>query len=166
MGCFDYECACGGSTCEFKGGQGGGNADVVIEVPLKDGTIIYIEGVYESYGAVRVGGYAFYPQQFEDYFVGWLEDEKDAARANIFRSNRIWTREAIDRDTDSYEYTYTRECYTGEISEFTTALARKCIRADDGLIIQSEDERRVARIAKLKSTIEFMQKELGRINRP
>ena len=45
MGCFDYECGCGGESCEHVGGQLN-NSEVIIEVPLSDGTVLYLKGEY------------------------------------------------------------------------------------------------------------------------
>jgi hypothetical protein len=170
MGCFDYECACGGETCPFKGGQDGGSSTVVIEVPLKDGTRIFVTGTYDSYGSVQIGEYRFYAEQFEDYFEGWLSSESDKARSKIFLAKRIWTTEYVSLEEDdtslSYGSTVSSDCYSGSVDEFNPTDIEKCTRADTGLDILSDDDRQKARIAHLKKQIEFMQKELGRINKP
>jgi hypothetical protein len=173
MGCFDYECECGGKTCVFRGGQDGGDSDVVIEVPLDDNTVVYIKGRYESYGAVHVGDYTFYPEQFSEYFGGWLESESDEARSKIFLAKRIWTISytSYEYDNDT-SHLKTSNCFMKDIPDETiiTKIGKKtigkCIRADKDLSILSDDEKQKQRIAKLKSTIEFMQQELGRINKP
>ena len=174
MGCFDYECECGGKKCGYVGGQNGGDSDVVIEVPLNDGTTVYVKGRYESYGSVHVGDYQFYPEQFEDFFEGWLDSESDNSRSKIFRAGKVWTilynHYTYDDDTDEDRSVLkASNCYPKDIVIITKLgkkTLEKCIRADKDLDILSDDEKQKARIAKLKSTIEFMQKELERINKP
>lgn len=172
MGCFDYECECGGKTCKHVGGQLY-DSNVVIEVPLSDGTNVYLEGRYEQYGYVVVEGYQFYLEQFREYFEGWLEDEVHLEK--IFLAKRVWTlNETVykyveDSDGEGYEVTkfVHRKCFRRDIdvnlSKFDATDLSKYIRADEGIDL---DAKRKQRIERLKSTIEFMQKELGRINRP
>lgn len=174
MGCFDYECECGGETCEHVGEQLH-DSNVVIEVPLSDGTNVYLEGHYEQYGYVTVGDYQFYPEQFRDYFEGWFEDEKLETLNKNFLAKRIWTlnetvyKYITDGDDDEHEVQkfVHRKCFRRDIdvnlSEFDSTDLSKYIRADKGIDL---DKKRKQRIEKLKATIEFMQKELGRINKP
>ncbi len=91
MGCFDYVCECGGKTCPFRGGQNGGDSIVIVEVPLKDGTTIFVKGEYDSYGAVHHGNCIFYPEQFQDFFKGWFKGESEKKMSRIFVAKRIWT---------------------------------------------------------------------------
>lgn len=91
MGCFDYCCECGGKKCNFVGEQDGGDSTVIVEVPLNDGTTIFVKGNYDSYGAVEVGEYTFYPEQFEEFFKGWLTGEPEEKMKNCFVAKRIWT---------------------------------------------------------------------------
>jgi hypothetical protein len=172
MGCFDYECSCGGKTCIFRGGQDGGESDVIIELPLNDSTTVFVKGKYEMYGAVHVGDYMFYPKQFERYFEGWLSSESEEARSKIFTTERIWTTSYYDYDDDGeYEKRTFKDtdCFPLDISvlvNLDNTIIKKCIRADTRLNIPSDDDKRKARIEKLKSTIEVVQQELSRINCP
>lgn len=168
MGCFDYECECRGSKCVYVGGQNGGDSDVVIEVPLNDGTTVYVKGRYESYGAVHVGKYQFYPEQFEDYFEGWLSCESDQSRSKIFRAGKIWTmaynHHKYDEEAD-YEYSFNKasNCYPTDIMIITKLgknTVEKCIRADADLNIPTDEERKAKRAEELKARISSMQKEL------
>jgi hypothetical protein len=174
MGCFDYECECKGKTCKHVGGQLYGST-VVIEVPLSDHTVVYLKGEYEEYGYVTVGTYQFYPEQFEDYFEGWLEDESPDKLDKIFLATRVWTLEetvyTYEDDEDGNEQEtrkfIKRKCFTGDhtrvSADITPTLLSKCIRLDKKIDL---DELRQQRIKRLKSTIESLQKELGRKNRP
>lgn len=168
MGCFDYECECGGTKCVYVGGQHGGNSDVVVEVPLNDGTTVYIKGRYESYGWIRVGDYQFYPEQFEDYFEGWINDESDEARRKMFLAKRVWTISYSSWNEDDNSIYKVSDCCPGNIKIVTKlgkATLEKCIRVDAGLNIPSDDEKRKMRIAKLKSQIEALQRELDELNK-
>lgn len=175
MGCFDYECECGGTTCAYVGGQNGGDSDVVVEVPLNDGTTVYVKGRYQSYGSVHAGEYQFYPEQFQDYFEAWLTSESDEARSNIFLAKRIWTfsytHHEYDDETFDEVSSHLRvtKCVPGDLMlkvRIGTTTAKKFIRADKDLNIPSDDEKQKARIAKLKAQCELLQKELGRKNKP
>ncbi len=152
------------------GGQNGGDSDVVIEVPLNDGTTVYIKGEYDSYGSVKVQDYTFYPEQFRDYFEGWLDRESDTVRSKIFLAKRIWTlsyydcedneREATRRSTECVELSLTYKVNVG------TNTISKCIRADKDLNILSDDEKQKKRIEQLKLMNDAIRKELGRSDRP
>jgi hypothetical protein len=171
MGCFDYECECGGTTCVFVGGQNGGDSDVIIEVPLNDGTTVYVKGRYESYGSVHVGNYQFYPEQFEEYFKGWLSSESDESRSRIFRAGKIWTMLYSHYnydDEDDYETCRKKasNCQPKDIMIITRLgknTLRKCIRADEGLNILTDEQRKAKRAEELASRIASMQKELSSI---
>lgn len=115
MGCFDYECECGGKTCRFVGGQEGGDSTAVVEVPLQDGTTIFVKGDYNSYGAVEVGEYTFYPEQFHDCVKGWLSGESEEKIKKCFVAKNIWT--LYYHDSEFYE---TRG--TPHPSDFTTCV--------------------------------------------
>jgi hypothetical protein len=167
MGCFDYACECGGNECEHTGGQLH-DANVVIEVPLSDGTTVYLKGHYEQYGYVTVEGYQFYPEQFREFFQGWLEVEKPEDRKKIFLSKRIWT-----LSETVYEYDYNsraskrfanRNCFRKDIdvniSEFDPKNLSKYIRADEGIDF---DAIRKKKIENLKSQIKALKLELKRL---
>lgn len=145
MGCFDYECECGGTTCAFVGGQIGGDSEVVIEVPLDDGTNVYMKGSYESYGSVHVGQYEFYLEQFSDFFSGWLSSHSEVKRKKIFLAKRIWTMRYNHHEFDEDNYVETElnkasNCYLADIENDAKIIMKpgkntiqKCIRADKGL---------------------------------
>ena len=165
MGCFDYECECGGRKCIYQGGQDGGDCDVIIEVPLNDGTVVYIKGRYESYGSVHVGKYQFYPEQFSDFFEGWLSHESDHERSKIFLAKRIWTFAYTKYNyEDDVSYQKISECCPRDI-RIITKLGKntisKFIRADDGLNIPNDEERKAKRAEELQSRIAAMQRELN-----
>jgi hypothetical protein len=169
MGCFDYECECGATTCIYRGGQDGGDSDVIIEVPLNDGTTVYVKGRYESYGSVHVGKYQFYPEQFEDYFNVWLSSESDKSRSKIFRAGRIWTLMYSYYnydDEDDYETCRKKvsNCQPKDIMIITRLgknTLQKCIRVDKDLNIPTDEERKAKRSEELKNRIASMQKELA-----
>lgn len=171
MGCFDYECECGGETCIYTGGQDGGDSDVVIEVPLNDGTTVYVKGRYESYGSVHVDDYQFYPEQFEDYFEGWLSSESDESRSKIFRAGKIWTLSYIHHKYDeeeeyAYAFKKTSNCYPDTIVVITnleSSTLSKCIRADTGLGIPTNAEKKAKKIAELQSQIKLLQSRLDEL---
>jgi len=166
MGCFDYECNCGGASCGFRGGQNGGSSRVVIEVPLSDGTTVFLAGTYDSYGSVAVENYTFYPEQFGDFIEGWLDSENDAARRSIFLAGKIWTTDCMSLDEDDDGYMEPSDCYQGSTTELTEDIIAKCIRADKNFTIQSDADKKNARIQKLKEQIEVLQKKLDRISKP
>jgi hypothetical protein len=169
MGCFDYECECGGTKCVYVGSQNGGDSDVIIEVPLNDDTTVYIKGHYNSYGAVLVGEYTFYPEQFDEYFEGWLCQESDMARSKIFLAKRIWT--ILYHESDEYEKPKVKasNCCPLDVSVYIKigkTLIEKCIRADKDLNLPSDDEKQKKRIEILKIQCDILRKELGRSGRP
>lgn len=166
MGCFDYECNCGGVICGFKGGQNGGSSNVAIEVPLSDGTTIVVAGKYDSYGSVAVGKYTFYPEQFGDFIEGWLENEKDEARSSIFLAGKIWTTECISFEDNAHGYMELSDCYQGSTTELTDDIVARCIRADKDFNIPSDDDKKNAKIQKLKEQIRKANEDLDRISKP
>lgn len=167
MGCFDYECSCGASTCVYDGGQSGGESDVVIEVPLNDDTSVYIKGHYNSYGGVESKEYTFYPEQFQDYFKGWLNRESEEKRSKTFLCKRIWT-VSYNHYDDEYEKMLVKktECLPDDI-KITTRLGKKTIekfiRADKDLNILSDKEKKDIRIKDLKAQAEAIRKELEQL---
>ncbi len=170
MGCFDYECECGGKKCDHVGGQTN-KSNVIIEVPLSDGTAVCVRGEYSEYGYVEVGKYKFYPEQFRTYFKDWFDGASEKELKNSFLSNRIWT----DSETT---YTYDkfgseirgfveRYCFQmpGDLSEVTQTIASKCIRVDKGLNIRSKKQADEDRLKKLKASLESIQREINAIEK-
>jgi len=75
------------------------DANVIIEVPLSDGTTIYLEGEYQQYGYVEVDNfYCFYLKEFEEYFNDW--DMADDDRAYL--ATRVWTKSEQTETEDRY----------------------------------------------------------------
>lgn len=182
MGCFDYECECGGNSCAHVGGQLHG-ARVIIEVPLSDGTVVYLKGYYEEYGYVLVklpiaedAGYVeykFYPKQFEDYFHGWFDGESEEELRMGFLANKIWTFSetawTLDKYGDEVQGKVKRHCFDeidASVDDLTHDIVKKCIRADKGLVIKTKEQAQWDRIEALKKEVEYLQKQLGRTNRP
>lgn len=148
-----------------------GSSYVVIKVPLKDGTAVYLEGIYEEYGYVTVRckevGYKFYLEEFEEYFKGWFKRESEAERARSFKASTAWTtydQQCDYRDYDRKDHVVKRYCYEGpKTVQLTEEILSKCIRADTGLDIKSDAEKKNERIAELTREIARLQKELALI---
>lgn len=85
MGCFDYKCECAGKSCNHVGGQLD-ESEVIIEVPLSDGTVVYLKGDYQEYGYVQVNEEDFYLKEFEEYFEFWSENDQ-----GFLLANKVWT---------------------------------------------------------------------------
>jgi len=123
MGCFDYTCECGGKTCEHIGQQLNG-ATVVIEVPLVDGTNVYLQGEYEEYGYVTIGDYRFYLNEFEEYFEHW-----DIDNTSDFLATSIWTlceTTYIHDEDGEHEAFVERDCFPGVTADLTLDILAKC----------------------------------------
>ncbi len=91
MGIFGFECACGGKTCKNVGTQQFAD-EVIIEVPLKDGSNVYLQGCYEGYGSVFIAEVEFFLEQFKEYHEGWLADRPTSHR-EVYLARRIWAQE-------------------------------------------------------------------------
>lgn len=172
MGCFDYECECNGKTCIYTGGQNGGDSEVVIEVPLNDGTTVYVKGHYNSYGSVDVGKYQFYPEQFEDFFEAWLENETDDSRSKIFLAKRIWTFSYTEHQYDDEHNLVSLKrlphCHpedTVMLTKLGSGTVKKLIRADAGLDIPSDADKKAEKIADLQNRIRSLQSQLDALLR-
>jgi hypothetical protein len=149
MGVFGYECACGGKTCNHVGNQEIGD-DVIIEVPLKDGTVTYLQGVYDGYGAVHAEDTEFFLYQFKNYFESWLLARSITGR-EVYLANRIWTEEEdywpseeIDRMLVVKPGRIHRPCFD-EICETITTInpaTRKDFVLVDGGITEEDGKRR------------------------
>lgn len=88
MGCFDFECTGCGEQC--------GDTYVQIRVPLKDGTVVYMDGEYDFYGGVLFENnklyIKFYNIEDSDFFQCW-EDV-----SSTFIHTGIWCSECRDND--------------------------------------------------------------------
>lgn len=177
MGCFDYECGCGGESCEHVGGQLN-NSEVIIEVPLSDGTVVYLKGEYEQYGyvTIKIAGqpdteYKFYLKEFEEYFDGWFDREPEEELNKCFLANKAWTRSettcVLDRFGDETEGYVKRRCFyesdvgDNPLTNVDQNLLSKCTLAD-----HNSNEKLKKRIAYLKAECELAQKKLRRKLRP
>lgn len=168
MGVFDYECECGATKCIFAGGQDGGNSTVIIEVPLNDGTTIFVRGTYEMYGSVHKGIYQFYPEQFSDFFESWLERESDDERSKIFLAKRIWTLSYHEYDETGQRIRKFPKCHPDDLVITTSldeSLIKRCIRADAELNIPTDAEKKAKEIADLQSRIRLLQSRLDNLLR-
>lgn len=132
MGCFDYSCECCGATCQHIGGQHQ-DATVVIQVPLSDGTNVYLEGEYSLYGWVDVSMnndiVRFYLEEFREYFGCW-----DVKRQLGYLAECAWTLREDPCDDDRYgdvvKGKVQRECYDGgPIIKLTPDILAKCVKA-------------------------------------
>lgn len=130
MGCFDYTCQCDGAECDHTGGQKGDPNLVMIEIPLNDGTNVYIRGEYNLYGEVLVDYkndvITFYPEEFREYFECWLEDQEEKR----YLANKVWTVKDQLWDDDDNKYVKYTECgykYSSKIVTLTDEILKKCI---------------------------------------
>jgi hypothetical protein len=141
MGYFDFECGCLGEHCDHMGGQNHWESTVIIEVPLSDGTVVYLKGRYNGYGVVEIGNYKFYAEQFRDFLPSWLSDITEDELSKSFKANEIWTFKHtmyIYEDDEKYDpdnmanntKVETCECFDyvdGDVSKMTPQIIEKCI---------------------------------------
>jgi hypothetical protein len=130
MGCFDYECECGGTTCKHVGRQLNDSV-AIVEVPLSDGTTVYLQGDYDQYGSVNIGDYEFYPEQFDDYFEDWFNYKNEEKKKSSFLAKRIWTVSDLEFPEGNYDFmiNVSRYCFDIDerISSLTPEILKKCI---------------------------------------
>lgn len=184
MGCFDYCCECKGKSCDHTGGQT--NPSVAyIEVPLSDGSNVYLKGFYDQYGYVAVKSvssnieYHFYLTEFEEYFESWFNRDFDESISRIFIANKVWTAEETIWGEDDYheeaERHVTRLCFDRRnvpTVELTADILSKCIRADKGLNVLSYEEKKKIRLERYqnqyqfhKTHMEFFQKKITELTK-
>lgn len=180
MGCFDYTCECGGDSCEHVGGQLH-DSEVYIQVPLSDGTTIYLTGHYEEYGYVSVKmpiaadvqyiDYKFYLKEFEQFFQGWFDGEDQDELEDNLLATKVWTKSettyAEDRFGSRLQSFVERHCFDEmdvTVSELTPEIVSKCKRAIEGLTIVTKEEAKKKRIDYLKAEIKKMNAELKRLD--
>ena len=177
MGCFDYKCdGCDGYVCHHSGGQNR-SAIVIIEVPLSDETVVYLEGEYEECGYVTVKlnkteYYEFYPIQFEEYFKDWFERESEKERRIKFISHNIYTvkekvhvSELDDDAEDDVYVTKTYNCNPSKSVPLTKNILSKCIRADKDLGLPSYVEQLKRDIQNSEYKIKLEQERLEKIKK-
>ena len=169
MGCFDYDCECGGETCTHKGFQDN-EATVIIEVPLSDGTNVYLKGEYEEYGYVTIKvndqEYEFYLEEFKSYFLGWFQDKEDIKKCLL--AKRVWTSEetleVYDRKRDLYvEKKVKRKCFEQteySVSDLTPEIVNKCLCVNTVVELPTYQEILTEKQEKLKKQIEELQSQL------
>lgn len=174
MGVFGYECACGGKTCKNVGTQEFAD-EVIIEVPLKDGSTVYLQGIYEGYGSVFVGEVEFFPEQFNDQFESWLDDRTIGDR-EVYLARRIWTQEEdywpdnSDRELVIKPGRISRVCFaeSGNTMTTNTIIYRDRTVLVDGGITRSEVKRlnhelRMKELADRKKEIEELEARVARL---
>lgn len=131
MGQFDYKCECGGKSCNHVGGQLY-ESTVIIEVPLSDGTVVYLKGEYEQYGYVVVNEQEFYLKEFEEYFEDWHCDED-----GFLLANKVWTYSELELIKDKFgdeeqgKTVLERECFDKKnkiLTSFTPQIYDQCMR--------------------------------------
>jgi hypothetical protein len=144
MGCFSYRCdGCGGRKCNQSGGQSN-ECISIIEVHLKDGTTVFLQGEYGEYGHVDINLngeiYEFYPLQFEKYFKDWIENTAEKYRCQQFVAGKIYTvsekvhiSEIDDETEDDIMITKHRDCapYSIKVVPLTEEIIRQCTRPDE-----------------------------------
>lgn len=163
MGCFDYTCECintGRNTCYHTGDQYQ-DANVIIEVPLDDGTNVHIKGYYEEYGYVVVKldevHYKFYLKEFEGYFKDWICDKPEKERSTYFLATKCWTYKEEDEDEDRK---VRRECFNGRIKKFTVDMLCKCIRIDKDMNLPRDEKRLEKEIVQLEEKMQNLRRLL------
>lgn len=174
MGCFDYTCECQKRkrpTCGHRGGQHQ-ESFVIVEVPLNNGTIVHIKGLYEEYGYVSVDldktEYRFYLNEFKDFFEGWMEYTSEKHRSTCFLASRCWTyEEDFDEEYDDEEDEkdiYKRYCSRNdgvdEIVTLTKEIVAKCFRIDKDMKLLTDTDRYEKEIEELEAEIKEKQKRI------
>lgn len=179
MGCGSFLCdGCDGEHCNQDGGQNG-DCKAIIEVPLSDGTTVYLKGHYDDGDRtvnVKIGkdNYRFYADQWQEYFKDWFPYHSAKSRKSEFLGGKVYTysyKEYAGEDGDSddgYEERFvTRHCecqpYGTEIVELTKEILAKCIRADRGMNLPDEEQEKANEIQKLKDSIEKYKQEIIRM---
>jgi len=153
MGSFDYTCECRRKkrpTCNHVGQQGN-DAEVVIEVPFKNGMLTHLVGYYEGYGYVTIDlgskEYYFYLTENQELFKDWLERKDEEERSRCFVATKIWTyrEEASDEENSDCDGDHKapakRECFNGTVGAFTQSVMESCKRADENLGLTSDNDK-------------------------
>jgi hypothetical protein len=184
MGEFDYICSeCEGETCHHAKQCEYQPADVIVELPLSDGTTVHVEAHYEGYGYVVIKinkkeSYEFYLEQFREYFKDWLIRENEEYRSQKFLCTNIYTVSQEEDPSGSNENArYGQkimcdyECgYGKKTVKFTKQLLSKCIRADKDLNLPNyldnlvEDVKTYKReLLEIKPKLEKLKESLSNI---
>ena len=187
MGCFSYSCnGCKGRRCNQAGGQSN-SCISIIEVPLSDGTTVYLKGEYNESGSVDIDfedeTYEFYPIQFKHLFEGWFENEDEEYRKFKLLAHKVYTySEEVYVDEDDYDseddddseddeddddseekgLTVIRNCQPSniKIETLTKEILAKCIRADKYIGLPDRQTILKQKIECTKSIIQRYEKEL------
>lgn len=174
MGIFGFECACGGKTCKNVGTQQFAD-EVIIEVPLKDGSNVYLQGVYEGYGNVFVGETEFFLEQFNDYFEGWLESRPTTDR-EIYLARRIWAQmEDFYPEDDQYgdvikpgrRYRYCFNNVDKPLTTMNVTMKDKLVLVDGGITkldaLRARNKARTDTNAFVKKELEELEVRVARL---
>lgn len=147
----------------------------VIEVPLSDGTTVYLEQEYFHNGNVNIhferSKYEFYPIQFKKHFKDWFGNLTYTQRSNKFLGGKIYTlsKGRLETDDDGYRTdTYVNHrlsyCQPKNIKTITTLtkeILDKCIRVDHDLELPSETkEELITRIENATNDIKSKQESI------
>jgi hypothetical protein len=177
MGCFDYVCdGCEGDDCGHRGSQNR-EATVIIEVPLSDGTTVYLKGEYEEYGyvTIKLDGeeYEFYPIQFKEYFKDWFKNSSEKYQRMRFLAHKVYTYSEYvyaselheDVEDDDAKIKVRRDCSPKESVKFTNEIKSKCIRADGGRDPSEYIEELKRNIKSTENDIEYQKTKLERLKK-
>ena len=156
MGCFDYTCdGCDGENCDHTSGQNRPST-VIIEVPLTDGTCVYLQGEYEEYGYVSVTlgeeNHEFYLEQFTEYFQAWKLSENLMATKVYTVKEKVHVSELDEDEEDDIEVTKRYDCQPSKAVPvpLTKDILSKCVRT----------EKLKVDIEKVKSDIELCKRDI------
>jgi hypothetical protein len=174
MGIFGFECACGGKTCKNVGTQQFAD-EVIIEVPLKDGSNVYLQGVYEGYGSVFVGETEFFLEQFNDAFESWLSDRRITDR-EIYLARRIWAQEEDFYPEDGQygdvikpgrRYRYCFDDAGKSLTTMSVMMKDKFVLVDGGITnldaMRERNKARADNLAARKKEIEELEARVARL---
>jgi hypothetical protein len=132
MGCFDYTCECAGTSCEHVGKQYQ-DATVIIEVPLSDGTSVYLKGEYYQSGNVEVSMgdeiIEFHLEEFRKFFDVWFAEDQ---KKKEYLASRVWTLREDPTDEDRYGDVVNgkvrRECFDGgRVVKLNPIILQRCL---------------------------------------
>lgn len=177
MGEFRYTCSeCEGEECGHAGQHEYQPADVIVEVPLSDGTSVHVKGHYEGYGYVvlkisKKETYEFYLEQFREYFEDWLIHHHEEYRSTKFLCTNIYTvsqkedaSEINENARPGQEVICDYDCGAGKKTvKFTKKILSKCIRADHDLNLPSYLDYLVDRVKTSKAELLQLQPKLEQL---
>lgn len=173
----DYICTCKGTKCGHNGkSKSFDQCEVIVKIPLTDGSVTYAIGKYdgEGYALVKVSGknYMFYSRQFQNKFKKEYKERTEegitdpAFIADEFStfSERISAHKYDERIKDSEKVTI----YTGCSENYCVGVSikshlKKCIPFDEKTVFQSRKEFLETKINELEESINSMKEELKKL---